>query len=492
MLATLRKEPDKQRLVVSSGQQRYSIQELIERVERLQAQLEALAVRRLALCADNGLDWLVVDLACQDSNLCLLPLPTFFSSEQHRHATDSVGVDCLIARPDDILDPSNFNQRGLPASAAGTDLNLYHLQPGDTLGAVPEMTGKITFTSGSTGKPRGVCLSHEQQLHQAMLLKQQVAIDSPRHLCILPLSTLLENIAGVYAPLFADGEIVVPSLSSLGFSGSTLAEPGMLLESIGAAEPDTLILVPELLRLLTAAVHQGWEAPSSLAFIAVGGSHVSPKLISDARNAGLPVFEGYGLSECCSVVSLNRFAAQRTGTCGKALPGLDVFIADNEIIVRGNCMLGYVNEPDTWYPHEIRTGDLGEIDEYGFLSIRGRRKNILINSFGRNISPEWVEAELLTLPGIARAVVFGDRRPYCVALIATQNANQSKLDIGQRIERMNARLPDYARIRDFAVVPALLSTDGALYTENGRPRRVVIAAHYADLINSLYRNFNAA
>jgi long-subunit acyl-CoA synthetase (AMP-forming) len=205
-----------------------------------------------------------------------------------------------------------------------------------------------------------------------------------------------------------------------------------------------LFIVPknicQLLQLLIGAASQGWKVPSSLRFVAVGGSKVSQKLLQAAHQAGIPAFEGYGLSECASVVSLNAVAAHSTGSCGRPLPGLEVTLEQREIIVLGNAMLGYVNEPASWYLDSIATGDLGFFDDAGFLHIEGRKKNMLISSYGRNISPEWVESELLANPMLAEVILIGDARPYCVALIWLREDNSIGVtETNSRIDDCNLR-----------------------------------------------------
>ena len=129
---------------------------------------------------------------------------------------------------------------------------------------------------------------------------------------------LLENVAGVYGPLLANGTVIVPSLADVGLGGSSSIDVERLLACISLHDPESLILVPEILRVLTIAAERGWRPPTSLRFVAVGGSRVAPELIDKARGVGLPVYEGYGLSECGSVVSLNVVGHTRTGTAGQA------------------------------------------------------------------------------------------------------------------------------------------------------------------------------
>ena len=139
------------------------------------------------------------------------------------------------------------------------------------------------------------------------------------------LSTLLENIAGVYTPLLANGCIITPSLMDLGMHGSSTLNVGKLLTRLTGYQPNSLILVPELLLALVQACEKGWQPPQSLMFVAVGGGKVSPTLLQNVREHGLPVYEGYGLSECSSVVCLNSPDQNRTGSVGKALPSREIY-----------------------------------------------------------------------------------------------------------------------------------------------------------------------
>jgi long-chain acyl-CoA synthetase len=297
---------------------------------------------------------------------------------------------------------------------------------------------------------------------------------------------LLENIAGVYAPLLAGGEVIIPTLAEVGFTGSSYLNPQVLLGLLERQQPHSIILTPQLLQLLVSAAQAGWTPPASLVFVAVGGAKVPAALLNAARAAGIPAFEGYGLSECASVVSLNVAGHDRPGSSGRPLAHLRVEIDAGEIVVRGNAMLGYAGEPASWHQEGVRTGDLGYLDEDGYLIINGRSKNLLISSYGRNISPEWVESELMADPALADCVVFGDARPYCVALVSPRDPATSDASIQRVIDDSNARLPDYARVRQWHRLEQPLLLTGGLLTENGRPRRAAILAHFNAAIESLY------
>tara|TARA_R110000787_G_scaffold102680_6_gene208764 strand:+ start:2907 stop:4388 length:1482 start_codon:yes stop_codon:yes gene_type:complete len=466
--------------------------QLAVRCERLTRELRDNNVRLLALYADNSVDWLVVDIACQQAGICLVPLPAFFSDGQLRHIFNCTPIDAIIAdNPSRLAGLSGLSgqpairiQGQRPSCVDGfTLLRLREMNPGAVL---PEHTGKITFTSGSTGTPKGVCLSNEQLVTQAWALARAVGLNQPRHLCLLPLSTLLENVAGNYTPLLAGGEVFLPSLGEIGFAGSSAINPQKLCAVIRRVEPNSIILTPQLLVVLVGAAHAGWQAPRSLMFVAVGGSRVSARLLRQAHAAGIPAFEGYGLSECASVVSLNTPAAQRSGSCGKPLPHLGIDIRDGEIVVTGNAMQGYLGEPASWGANAVYTGDIGYLDNEGFLHISGRKKNVLISSYGRNINPEWVESEILANPAIAECVVFGDGKPYCTALISPRRPDERAEIIQEVIDAANSELPDYAQVTRWTGLLQPLATQKNLTTNNGRPRRQAIYARYHHQIETMY------
>jgi long-subunit acyl-CoA synthetase (AMP-forming) len=442
-------------------------------------------VSSVGLHADNGIAWIISDLACHLAGLRVVPLPLFFSAEQIRHAVSSAGVDAVIS--DRTLDAIAFD------AARAIDFD-HPLSPIisicrvriDEAALLPPGTQKITFTSGTTGSPKGVCLSAEQQFVLATSLASVIDIEKPKHLCVLPLSTLLENLAGVYAPLIAGGTVVAPPLAEVGLTGSSGLDISKLLGAISQHEPDSLILVPEILNALTLAAAAGWQPPQSLRFIAVGGGKVSPELLNRARHAGLPAYEGYGLSECSSVVSLNVPDADLVGSVGRPLPHVSVSTVDGEIVVTGSVFLGYVNQPDSWGQSAVRTGDAGHLDDDGFIYVDGRIKHQFITSFGRNLSPEWVESELLAGPLLRQAIVIGDDRPHCVALVLPHDASTSDQDISAWINRANLGLPDYARVRDWYRLPKPLDHRDGMLTENGRPKRTNIEHRFQLALGELY------
>ena len=130
-------------------------------------------------------------------------------------------------------------------------------------------------------------------------------------------------------------------------------------------------------------------------------------------------------------------------------------------------------------------GDLGQIDADGYLYVLGRQRNVFITSFGRNVSPEWVEAEIAQQPGVAQVLVHGEGRPYAVALIVPTRPDLDPGAIHQAVAAANSRLPSYAQVRQWLRVPPFSASEG-LATANGRLRRDAIERHYRDTLSSLY------
>lgn len=475
-----------QRIVVKGLDSQLNANDLFSEIIQLSSFLLESEIHVLGLYADNSPSWVIVDLACQHANICLLPLPTFFSDQQLQFVIDSAGVDCLLAnnpqRISNLFSDSNLVSETDPVRELSCWMFRNH-KPG----SIPPGTGKITFTSGSTGRPKGVCLSNDSIMSVAQSLVSKIDITGPQHLSILPYSMLLENLAGIYVPLLADGWISALPPEQTGIGGSSKLNPMTLLQLISTSQPDSMIIIPEILKVFILAMEHGWQAPSSLQFIAVGGGKVSPDLIHKARQSGLPVYEGYGLSECASVVSLNCFDDDRPGSVGKPLSHISITIDSDEIIVKDNSFLGYINEPESWGNNSIHTGDMGYFDERGFLFINGRKKNILISSFGRNIHPEWVESEVSKLPQISQCLIYGDEKPHLIALISSYgDSEEEQTGIANWLKSLNETLPDYAQIKAWHFLTEPFSKDEGLLTDNGRPKRANIYQKYKTEIENLY------
>lgn len=431
---------------------------LIERV-RAHAQSAARLPRRIGLLFTKGPDHIVCDLALSFAGKELIPLPDFFSDAQLSHIIQATQLSDVIA---DFRSMERAMRLGLTV----------HKLEADSISSVtpsPEC-GRIIFTSGTTGKPKGVCLSGRQLLTSVAALAQASrASASDRYLSVLPNSFLLEQIAGTFLPLSVGAAICVPTVTSVNASSTSSSLALAALEARATAT----VLVPELLAAWMMELRaQGRRAPNCLRFIAVGGAPISKRLAANAWDQGLPVYEGYGLSECSSVVSVNRPDARRPGTVGRPLTNVRVEIDDGEIVVGGpTVMSGYIGEPPiagSWH-----TGDLGQFDSDGFLSVTGRKDNLIVTAAGRNISPEWVE-EIISADGRIRRCVVVEYDKELAALIIPNDASlcddpPAMHDIVTSAAR---ELPDYAKPRRYLTMCDQDFERLDLLTANSRPRRL--------------------
>ncbi|WP_460136198.1 AMP-binding protein [Pseudomonas sp. S1_E04] len=426
-------------------------------------------VKVIALALDNGVEAMLWDLAVLFEGLTCLTLPPFFTAAQRAHCLAQCQAERVIAEPylADELHANGYRQTG------GFWCRAFEGRP-----ALPLGTAKVTFTSGTTGTPKGVCLSADSLLRVARELHQASDTSAPRHhLALLPLAILLENL-GCYAALYAGATLSLPSQKTLGIQGASAVDTAQLLGCLAVRRPHSLILVPQLLLMLVIAAEQKAFNPQGLRFAAVGGARVSKALLQRAQQLGLPVYEGYGLSECASVVCLNRPDAQRPGSVGRPLPHVEIRLAeDGEVLIKGSALLGYLGhteQPETWWP----SGDLGAFDEDGFLYLKGRKKHQFVTSYGRNVNPDWVEAELTQGGHIAQAFVYGEALPQNHALLWPYRADCTDAQLAAAVAQANAGLPDYAQVHHWTRLDEPFTAANGLLTANGRPRREAIVARY--------------
>ncbi|MBV7296412.1 AMP-binding protein [Enterovibrio paralichthyis] len=466
-------QPDKTALIgrEANGEQvTVSYAELWRDVQVLGDVLRGWEASCLALMAENGIAWAKVDLAALLAGVTVIPVPTFFSAVQIEHLLETAHVDVLVGNWQHLRGAPDTGLAGLPCY-----FNAFE-KSADSGGFCSDALAKITFTSGSTGAPKGVKLSAGLIDAVTQSLADAVSQENrpERHLVALPLSTLLENITGIYVPLYLGLETVVVEGYEIGLRGSSSFSAEQFAHAMVRYQPESLVITPMFLMALVSLGTQNPETVASLKFIAVGGAKVPAALLTRAEQLGLPVYEGYGLSECGSVVSFNSPKSRRAGSVGKPLPHCGISLSsEGEILVSGATMLGYIGE-EPQGDKAIGTGDLGRFDKDGYLYVTGRKKNLLITAFGRNVSPEWIEAEAMAFPHLHQMVVMGDG---CAVLSAVVSTNNQPLALAE-IAQLNALLPDYAAI-GHVVFTSPFHLQSGLLTPNGRPKRTRFADQFS-------------
>ena len=470
-----------QRILLDDGLRTLNAAELWQVIQPLRAWIQSHACKSIAIAGDNSLAWIISDLALLDLPVRVIPLPIFFSASQIAHVLTEAGVDTLLAPAAVLQKFSAAAVHRVEILDADFDIAVARINGAPAVTDVIEYE-KITFTSGSTGTAKGVRLTLGTLEHTARAIAaalQPLAIES--HLGVLPFATLLENIAGIYAPLLQGVRIHVRRLEQLGLASPEQFNPFLLLGEIQRVQPHASILVPQLLLALVSLLERGVSIGTSFRFIAVGGGKVARRQLEQARALHLPVFEGYGLSECGSVVALNLPGADRIGSVGKPLSHCAIRIADDgEIRVRGAVMAGYLGDAESGC-EEIATGDLGYLDTDGFLHVSGRKKNMFITAFGRNVNPEWVEAELLRFLPIRQVAVFGEALPRNVAIVVARNGF-TQADVDAAVTECNRALPDYARVGQVVLASEPFTGDNGLATANGRVRRAEIEKKFGHFL----------
>ena len=436
--------------------------------------------QRVAIHLDNSELWLSLDKKLTKMAKVIVPIPHFFTTKQIAHMVKTAGIDAVLCAHEAQILWSELGFEQVLDYSKNCQLMIRNVIEYPIL---PLGTHKITFTSGTTSEPKGVCLSLQHLQAVGKSLSQVThKFKVKKHLCLLPLSVLLENMAATYAAGITKIEVVTPSLSEVGLSGSSGLDVSKLINSICNYKPDSLILMPQMLKAIIAFLEQQPTDLSFLKFMAVGGAVCSKGLLEKSKKLRLPVFEGYGISECGSVISLNTDSKQ-IGHVGHILPHQQVKInSDGEIMTHGPKYLGYLGAPENledWYA----TGDMGRLDKNKQLHIIGRKKNIIINSFGRNISPDWIEAELLAISEIFQVAIYGEAKPYLSAICVTNSPIEI---ISKKINHLNKSLPDYAQIKQIIIADCTFNLENKMLTASGKTKHKIIFNHFNNQLQEIY------
>lgn len=429
-------------IAFSDGNGQASYQHLEEISNAVASAVQGLP-KVIAILAPNGIDWVAGWLGLAKAGKTIVTLPAFFSIQQLEHIIADSGTAHIVCMQDMAWQAQSL---GLPVSMIDDLIKFSGPRVAAELAA---QSRHIVYTSGTTGAPKGVRLGAAQLDWSAQALLQAVnAGPEDRYLSVLPFAMLLEQICGICVPILAGAPVIIAADVAVSLMAGNSTK---LLEAVDYALPTMSVLVPQFLSAWVGALQlHGGRAPTSLRYVAVGGAPLAGALAEQAVNLGIPVHEGYGLSECCSVVALNRPGRRLPRSVGQPLDGLKVSIVDDEIIVSGPAVMdGYLHGDDL--DQRWATGDLGHIDEMGNLHIAGRRDNLIVLSNGRNVSPEWIEAMITSDTRINRCIIEGHGETRTRASITPSSSGAawfsgaSAQQINDLIGALCQQAPAYAR-----------------------------------------------
>lgn len=522
---------------------------------------------RVALVSESRPEWMIADLGIMAAGGISVPAYVTNRVPDHLHVlTDSGAKGAIVSGPGlarnlmpaaseaglefvIFMDPPEGEAEG---AVLWSDLIERHAgPPPDVSGIARGDTACLIYTSGTGGVPKGVMLSHGAIIANCKgayrVVEELLGPGSERFLSFLPLSHSYEHTAGLMFPLSIKAEVyyaesldrlaanmeevrptvmtAVPRLyeTMYGRIRRGIAQKGGLSEKLFMKAADIgrrryesaplalsdRMLDPLLDRLVRAKVAQRFGG--ALKAMVSGGAPLNYDIGAFFKALGVELLQGYGLTETAPVVSCNPPSRNKITTVGPPVVDVEVKIADDgEILVRGELLMkGYWNRPndtaatirDGW----LHTGDIGELDSDGYLVITDRKKDIIVNSGGDNISPQRIEGLLALQPEIGQAMVYGDGKPHLVALIvpdpefaaewsgsqesdlaALANDEAFRKAIGDAVDRMNADLSVIERVRRFAVSREAFTIENDMMTPSMKIRRHVIRERYGEALESLY------
>ncbi len=420
-------------------------------------------------------------------------------------------------------------------------------------GAKPDQIATYTYTSGTTGPPKAVIQTHTNHLSMAKMVDSANVIDDRMQagglFLFLPLAhsfgrliqfagpynnvplvissvpTLVEDLNKARPGFFPGAPRVYEKMKSK-IEGKVSQAPGYRQALFNWAINAGKATIPYRLdgrdipmftglqysiadKLVLSKLRAALGFDRATALLS-GSAPLDAEVQTFFLAIGLDLLEGYGLTETCPALTCNAPGKIRIGTVGPALPGVDIKIAeDGEILAKGpNITQGYLNRPDAtgdafddegWF----HTGDLGSVDSDGFVKITGRKKELIKTSGGKYVSPAKIEGQLKLLPIIQEAVVIGDKRNYCVCLLAidteeltdwakgkgiepNQDSAEVAAEIDAHLAKVNSKLASFESIKYYRLLPEPMTIDNGLLTASLKVKRNVVEERFADVINDIY------
>jgi long-chain acyl-CoA synthetase len=530
---------------------------------------------RIALLSRTRYEWTLFDYAIVAAGAVTVPIYETSSAEQvawilsdsgakaavvedHRHAATVTGTEDAPAHVWRIVADADWPGAVEALTTRGASVPAAAVHERRTAARGDDLATLI-YTSGTTGRPKGCELTHANLLAEVrtvITVLPEVLDGHGSLLLFLPLAHVFGKVVQC---------AVLDSRTVLGHS----PDAKHLLDDLGTFQPTVLLAVPRVFEKVfhgarrkavdggkgkifdaAAATAVAWSKACDAGGPGAGlrlrralfdalvyrrlraalGGHVRAAVSGSApltehlghffRGVGVPVLEGYGLTETTAAISVNTMSAQRIGTVGRPIPGQTIRIADDgEILVRGPVVFrGYHGNPDAtaeavtdgWF----HTGDVGELDEAGFLRITGRKKELIVTAGGKNVAPAVLEDRLRAHPLVGQVLVVGDGQPFIAALVtvdaealprwrrqhgkpegdgsAADLVDDPELrgEIAAAVEEANRAVSRAEQIRKFRILPGDFTEEGGELTPTLKVRRSVVTSRYADDVAALYSGVN--
>jgi len=361
----------------------------------------------------------------------------------------------------------------------------------------PDDTAFLIYTSGSTGNPKGVILSHRNIFVNAAVGADYIRIKSDDSMMsILPYWHLFALTAEIFTMLHVGGQIFIPKSKST------------FLKDVSLFKPTIVLSIPRFAQMLKRGIETLPKEKAKevlggrIKYFIGGGAPLDASLQEYFLSIGIPIYQGYGLTESSPIISINAPHDFKIGTSGKIIPWLDgkyggaYRFEDGELLVKGKCVMkGYWNMPEetkeTLQDGWLRTGDMGYIDEDGFLVLSGRKKSLICLEGGEKFYPEFIEEHLKTSAYISQAMVIGEGRKRPSALI---NVDEEKVKglpreqvdkiIASEIKQLTKDFQPYQVPASFLVLPAFTAEDDLL-TNTQKVKRHKVLEKYKELISGI-------
>ena len=557
--------------VIDQAWHTYSWNEIAVQVAHWQQALKKEGLEygdRVAMMLKNCTEWIVFDQAAISLGLVTVPLFSHDNVDNCTYILHDCGARLLLLGDQQQLDQLRPKLVELPALKTILCLSLEDSSVQERVFSVkdwlaphqgktelvPNMVSvtdlaTLVYTSGTTGKPKGVMLTHGNIIKNALYSSKTLNFDENNTLLsFLPLSHIFERVAGYYMTIIIGARVV--------FARSI----NTLLEDLKQHRPTVLLSVPRVYEqvyhklqrkfhtlplrwLLTAAIAAGTLPKSGFSYTSLfqplldkllgskvrdvfggrlryavsGGAPMAEEIAHTLIALGIPIYQGYGLTEAAPVISVNIPGSNVPESVGMPISGIEVRIDDNgELLTRSDCVMqGYWNLPEATkeaIDHDgwLHTGDIAQMDAEGRLFITGRIKEIIVMSNGEKVPPADMEMALLSSPLISQVMIYGEARPFLIALVVVDREivmqQAGKLGIPENSESLSTHsalvrelkkqikkyvvsFPAYAKIRQVVLVDQPWTVESNMLTPTLKMKRTAIVAAYADKIEAAYRRF---